>query len=79
VFWPKGVWTAAAVAGPFALILFLAFLLGDGRVRDQFRGGGVWANNPAVVAVSEAVSEFGIDLADIRLKRYCMLSPRYPL
>jgi patatin-like phospholipase/acyl hydrolase len=29
--------------------------------------GGVWANNPAVVAVSEAVSEFGIDLADIRL------------
>jgi predicted acylesterase/phospholipase RssA len=29
--------------------------------------GGVWANNPAIVAVSEAVAEFGIDLADIRV------------
>lgn len=29
--------------------------------------GGIWANNPSVVAVSEAVSEFGIDLTDIRV------------
>jgi hypothetical protein len=29
--------------------------------------GGVWANNPSIVAVSEAVSEFSIDLADIRV------------
>lgn len=29
--------------------------------------GGVWANNPAIVAVAEAVSEFGIALGDIRL------------
>ena len=29
--------------------------------------GGLWANNPSMVAVSEAVHEFGIDLADIRV------------
>lgn len=29
--------------------------------------GGVWANNPGIVAVSEAVSEFKIDLSDIRV------------
>lgn len=29
--------------------------------------GGLWANNPAVVAIAEAVSEFKIDLADIRV------------
>lgn len=29
--------------------------------------GGVWANNPSIVAVAEAVSEFRIDLADIRV------------
>ena len=29
--------------------------------------GGVWANNPAIVAISEAVSEFHVDLADIRV------------
>lgn len=29
--------------------------------------GGIWANNPSVVAVSEAISEFGIDLTDIRV------------
>jgi predicted acylesterase/phospholipase RssA len=29
--------------------------------------GGLWANNPAVVAIAEAVSEFGVDLADIRV------------
>jgi uncharacterized protein len=29
--------------------------------------GGIWANNPSVVAVSEAVSEFGIALTDIRV------------
>ncbi len=36
---------------------------------DGFRlvDGGVWANNPSVVAVSEAVHEFGIELADIRV------------
>jgi len=36
---------------------------------DHFRlvDGGVWANNRSIVAVSEAVSEFGIDLADIRV------------
>lgn len=29
--------------------------------------GGLWANNPAVVAIAEAVSEFKIDLSDIRV------------
>ncbi len=29
--------------------------------------GGIWANNPSIVVVSEAVSEFGIDLTDIRV------------
>jgi patatin-like phospholipase/acyl hydrolase len=29
--------------------------------------GGVWANNPTTVALVEAVSVFGIDLADIRI------------
>jgi uncharacterized protein len=29
--------------------------------------GGLWANNPSVVAISEAVSEFKIDLSDIRV------------
>lgn len=29
--------------------------------------GGIWANNPSIVGVSEAVSEFGIDLSDIRV------------
>ncbi|HEY1832777.1 MAG TPA: CBASS cGAMP-activated phospholipase [Acidimicrobiales bacterium] len=29
--------------------------------------GGLWANNPAVVAIAEAVSEFKVDLADIRV------------
>ena len=29
--------------------------------------GGLWANNPAVVAIAEAVSEFRIDLSDIRV------------
>lgn len=29
--------------------------------------GGLWANNPSVVAISEAVHEFKIDLADIRV------------
>jgi patatin-like phospholipase/acyl hydrolase len=27
--------------------------------------GGIWANNPSIVAIAEAVSEFGIDLLDI--------------
>jgi patatin-like phospholipase/acyl hydrolase len=29
--------------------------------------GGVWVNNPSLLAVAEAVSEFGIDLRDIRV------------
>jgi patatin-like phospholipase/acyl hydrolase len=29
--------------------------------------GGVWSNNPSLLAVTEAVSEFGIDLRDIRV------------
>ena len=29
--------------------------------------GGLWANNPSLVAISEAVHEFKIDLADIRV------------
>ena len=29
--------------------------------------GGLWANNPAVVAIAEAVSEFKIDLSDVRV------------
>jgi patatin-like phospholipase/acyl hydrolase len=29
--------------------------------------GGLWANNPSMVAVTEAVHEFGINLSDIRL------------
>lgn len=54
-----------AMATTAAPTYFPAFrLLGD---HVRLVDGGVWANNPAMVGVTEAVSMFGCDLKDIRL------------
>jgi patatin-like phospholipase/acyl hydrolase len=42
--------------------------LGAHHLRDlRLVDGGIWANNPSIVAIAEAVSEFKIDLSDIRV------------
>lgn len=43
---------------------------------DAHVDGGVWANNPSMIAVTEAVSRFGRDLADIRLLSVGTAAPR---
>ena len=55
--------TDIALATSAAPTYLASHHLNDLRLID----GGVWANNPSIVAVSEAVSEFGIDLKDIRV------------
>ncbi len=54
-----------AMATTAAPTYFPAFRLPGDHVR--LVDGGVWANNPAMVGVTEAVSMFGCDLKDIRL------------
>jgi patatin-like phospholipase/acyl hydrolase len=56
---------AVAMATTAAPVYFPAFRLPDSHVR--LIDGGVWANNPAVVGVTEAVSMFGRSLEQIRL------------
>lgn len=54
-----------AMATTAAPTFFPAFRLPDDHVR--LVDGGVWANNPAMVGVTEAVSMFGCPLESIRL------------
>jgi patatin-like phospholipase/acyl hydrolase len=56
---------AVAMATTAAPIYFPAFRLPGSHVR--LIDGGVWANNPAVVGVTEAVSMFGRPLEEIRV------------
>lgn len=56
---------AVAMATTAAPIYFPAFRLPESHVR--LIDGGVWANNPAVVGVTEAVSMFGRPLEEIRV------------
>lgn len=56
---------AVAMATTAAPTYYPTFRLPGEQVR--LIDGGVWANNPAVVGVTEAVSIFGRDLADIRV------------
>jgi patatin-like phospholipase/acyl hydrolase len=58
-FWQVGMATSAAPA------FFPAFCLPGEQVR--LIDGGVWANNPAMVGVAEAVSMFGRSLESIRV------------
>jgi patatin-like phospholipase/acyl hydrolase len=55
----------AAMASTAAPTFFPAFRLPDSHVR--LVDGGVWANNPAMVGVTEAVSMFSRPLEDIRV------------
>lgn len=57
--WAVGMATAAAPT------YFPAFQLPSNSVR--LIDGGVWANNPCLVGVAEAVSMFGCSLSDIRV------------
>lgn len=43
---------------------------------DAHVDGGVWANNPSMVGITEAVRRFGRDLTDIRLLSIGTVSPR---
>lgn len=52
-----------AMATTAAPTYFPAAQLRNNRLID----GGVWANNPALVAIAEAHSTFEVDLADIRM------------
>lgn len=56
---------AAAMATSAAPTFFPAFRLPADHVR--LVDGGVWANNPAMVGVTEAVSMFGRRLEDVRV------------
>lgn len=56
---------AAAMATSAAPTFFPAFRLPSDHVR--LVDGGVWANNPAMVGVTEAVSMFGRRLGDVRV------------
>jgi patatin-like phospholipase/acyl hydrolase len=54
-----------AMATAAAPTFFPAFRLQEGR--DRLVDGGLWANNPALVGVAEAVSMFGSSLSQIRV------------
>jgi patatin-like phospholipase/acyl hydrolase len=54
-----------AMATAAAPTFFPAFRLT--KSRDRLVDGGVWANNPAMVGVAEAVSMFGAELSRIRV------------
>jgi patatin-like phospholipase/acyl hydrolase len=56
---------AVAMAATAAPTFFPAFRLPNEQVR--LIDGGVWANNPGMVGVTEAVSMFGCALPDIRV------------
>ena len=56
---------AVAMATSAAPTYFPAFRLPGDHTR--LMDGGVWANNPAMVGVTEAVSMFGQRLEDIRV------------
>lgn len=52
-----------AMASSAAPTFLPAFRLGNNRLID----GGVWANNPALIAVAEAKSMLGVPVSDIRI------------
>ena len=62
--WRVPMWQVA-MATSAAPTFFPAFTLPESKVR--LLDGGVWANNPAMVGVVEAVSIFGKDPKDIRV------------
>lgn len=62
--WRVPAWEVA-MATSAAPTYFPAFRLGSDRTR--LIDGGVWANNPSLIAVVEAVSSFGAGLEQIRL------------
>jgi hypothetical protein len=43
---------------------------------DAHVDGGIWANNPSMIAITEAVRRFGKELGDIRLLSVGTVSPR---
>jgi predicted acylesterase/phospholipase RssA len=70
--WRVPAWEIA-MATSAAPTYFPAFRLGSDRTR--LIDGGVWANNPSLVAIVEAVSSFGADLQQIRLFSLGTTSP----
>ena len=62
--WKVPMWEVA-MATSAAPTFFPAFRLGNSGIR--LVDGGVWANNPAMVGVVEAVSLFGCELSEIRV------------
>ena len=46
------------------------------KEEDAHVDGGVWANNPAIIAITEAVRWFSHDLQDLRLLSVGTVSPR---
>lgn len=70
--WRVPAWEVA-MATSAAPTYFSAFRLRSDRTR--LIDGGVWANNPSLIAIAEAVSSFGVRLGQIRLFSLGTTSP----
>lgn len=70
--WRRPAWEVA-MATSAAPTYFSAFRLSADRTR--LIDGGVWANNPSVIAIAEAVSSFGAQLGEVRLFSLGTTSP----